>query len=318
MKFTDTLPEPRIRVVRGAVIVPETGTPDLAHGVFDARANFLPLSKARLSRDRISGVPAYAEPTTRLRGTYLYAGFGHHHFGHFILESLARVWALSASDIVPDGLLMPARHGLSLGPPLPPRLAPAAARFCGDLPFHIIKEPTRVDRLILPSPGFGHGPWLNGTKAFHDHMRNRLADISVDGAERLYLSRRELRLADKHVDREDEIIEMMKQAGYLIFEPQAFHLDIQLGVMRAARQIVGADGTAFHLAPLAMRRDAQAAIYLRRNRPEMLDYLARQMEGFAGVTPLKIDARRRPLSKITPAPIDMDVLRGALQKGGFL
>ncbi|MEP5633016.1 MAG: hypothetical protein ABJP79_14130 [Tateyamaria sp.] len=157
MKFTDTLPEPRIRVVRGAVIVPETGTPDLAHGVFDARANFLPLSKARLSRDRISGVPAYAEPTTRLRGTHLYAGFGHHHFGHFILESLARVWALSASDIVPDGLLMPARHGLSLGPPYRRALHLLLRGFAETCPFILSKSPPAWTALSCPHRGLGTG-----------------------------------------------------------------------------------------------------------------------------------------------------------------
>lgn len=312
------MPDPRIRVVRGAVVVPDTGTPDLSHGVFDARGAFLPLSRARLSRNRSTGKPAYATPTAHLRGTHLYAGFAHHHFGHFLLESLARVWAISQGDLVPEGLVLPTRAGLNLGPPLPGRIATAAARFCGNLPFHVISEPTRVDRLILPSVGFGHGPWLGGTPPFHAHMRERLRDIPKDGAARLYLSRLKLRLPEKRVDREEEIAEMMEKAGYVIFEPQQHHLDVQLRVMRAARQIVGSDGTAFHLVPLAMRPDARAAIFLRRNRPEMLDNLARQMEGFAGVSPLKIDARARPLTKVTPAPLDLDVLRIALQAGGFL
>lgn len=309
---------PRIRVVPGAVVVPEIGTADLAHGVFDANARFLALSQARLSRDRISGIPPYQAPTTDLRGTYLYAGVSHDHFGHFVLESLVRTWALGHLDTPPDGLILPARKGKEMGPPLPRRLLRAVTRLCGDIPVHIAKAPTRVERLILPSPGFGHGPWLTGTDAFHSHIRDRLADLHVDGAERLYLSRRSLALPQKQVDQENEIIEMMEKAGYFIFEPETFHLDIQLGVMRAARQIVGADGSAFHLVPLAMRKDAQAAIYLRRNRPEMLEYLARQMQGFAGITPLMIDARAHPLKKRTPAPLDLDALRTALQAGGFL
>lgn len=299
-------------------MIPETGTPDLAHGVFDADGVFVPLSRARLSRNRISGAPPYRAPTATLGGTYLYCGLSHDHFGHFLLESLTRIWALDHLDTPLDGLVLPARKGKRMGPPLPKRLARALTRFGGDLPLYVLDQPTRIERLILPTPGFGHGPWLHGTPHYHRFIQNRLADLPVDGADRLYLSRRSLHLPEKLVDREAEIEAMMESAGYFIFEPQKYHLDIQLGVMRAARQIVGADGSAFHLVPLAMRRDASAAIYLRRNRPEMLTNLAAQMRGFAGVTPTQIDARSRPLPMTTPAPLDLDALRDALKADGFL
>ena len=300
------------------MVIPETGTPDLAHGVFDGDGVFVPLSRARLSRNRISGVPPYRAPTAQRDGTYLYCGLSHDHFGHFLLESLTRIWALDHLDMAIDGLVLPARKGKRMGPPLPKRLARALARFCGDLPLYVLDQPTRIQRLILPAPGFGHGPWLPGTPHYHSFIQNRLADLPVDGADRLYLSRRRLHLPEKLVDREAEIEAMMEAAGYFIFEPEKYHLDIQLGVMRAARQIVGADGSAFHLVPLAMRRDASAAIYLRRNRPEMLTNLAAQMHGFAGVTPTLIDARTRPLPRTTPAPLDLEALRDALKADGFL
>ncbi|MEL6452936.1 MAG: glycosyltransferase 61 family protein [Pseudomonadota bacterium] len=286
--------------------------------MFDARGAFLPLSRARLSRDRLSGVPTAEAPVHRLRGTYLYAGVSHDHFGHFLLESLPRIWALGQLDRPPDGLVLPARAGKEMGPPLPKRLARLVQRLCGDLPVHVLPEATQVDRLILPSPGFGHGPWLRGTPAFHTHVQAQLQDLAVDGHARLYLSRSRLKQPDKAVDQEAEIEAMMEAAGYFVFQPERFHLDIQLGVMRAARQIVGADGSAFHLAAMAMRRDARAAIFLRRNRPEMLAYLSWQMQGFAGVTPTCIDARARPLPMTTPAPLDLGVLRRALEDAGFL
>ncbi|MFL4469890.1 DUF563 domain-containing protein [Tateyamaria armeniaca] len=315
---TDALPDPDIKVVQDATVITDIASPDVAHGVFDANATFLPSSRARLSRDRFSGVPDYAAPREHLAGTYLYAGLSHDHFGHFILDSLVRTWALGQLDASPDGLVLPARRGMEMGPPLPTRLRRALDRFAGDLPVHIVTKPTRIERLILPSAGFGHGPWLQGTPAFHSHIRDGLADLPVDGADRLYLSRRRLKHADQLVDQENAIEEMMEAAGYFVFTPEKYHLDVQLGVMRAARQIVGADGSAFHLVPFAMRRDAQAAIFLRRNRPEMLDHLSRQMQGFAGVTPTLIDARLRPLPMNTPAPLDLGVLRDRLGAAGFL
>ena len=307
-----------MRVVRNGVVVPDTGVGMVAHGVFDARGAFLPLSHARLSRGRISDVPDLAPPQDRLRGTYLYAGVSHDHFGHFLLESLSRIWALDHLDAAPDGLILPARTGMEMGPPLPARLARAVARFCGDLPVHIVKQPTQVDRLILPTPGFGHGPWLDGTAHHRNWIAKRLADLPVDGADKLYITRRGLHRPDALVDREDAIEAMMEEAGYFVFAPERHHLDVQLGVMRAARLIVGADGSAFHLVPLAMRRDARAAIFLRRNRPDILGFLSRQMQGFAGVTPTTIDARRHPLPMTTPAPLDLDVLRQRLLDQGFV
>ncbi len=318
--FSDELPKPRIRIVRGAVMVSALDSPDVAHGVFDARAEFLPMSQARLSRGRFSGIPTYTAPTRRLRGTYLYAGLSHHHFGHFIIECLSRVWALTQTDIPGqiDGIVLCARKGMEADGRLSSDIARAAARFIGDLPVHLVGAPTRIDRLILPSPGFGHGPWLSGTKPFRAYIRDRLTDLPVDGADRLYLTRRGMNHDEQLVDQEDKIEAMMERAGYFIFAPEKFHLDVQLGVMRAARQIVGADGSAFHLVSFAMRSDAQAAIFLRRNRPEMLEYLSTQMQGFAGVTPLTIDARARPLPMTTPAPLNLDSLRDALAAGGFL
>ncbi|WP_299548756.1 hypothetical protein [uncultured Tateyamaria sp.] len=71
---------------------------------------------------------------------------------------------------------------------------------------------------------------------------------------------------------------MMENAGYFIFHPQEYHLEVQLGVIRAARYIVGSNESAFHLAPFAIRSDARATILMRGNRREMLSYLSTQMQ----------------------------------------
>jgi len=288
------------------------------HGVFDRRGAFLPLSQARLSRGRISAAPQLKPASDHLDGTYVYAGFGHSHFGHFMLESLVRLWSLDHLDARPDGLVMPAHTHMHMEARLKGALAPVVDRFCDGLPLKVIRTPTRIDRLILPTQGFGHGPWLNGTPEFRKYTQKRFSRINADGAAKLYLSRRGLKSDHQLVDHEEEIEAIMQDAGYFVFRPQEYHLEVQLSVIRAARYIVGADGSAFHLAPFAMRSDAQAAIFMRRNRPEMLQFLSTQMQSFAGVKPMLIDARTRPLPRTTPAPIDLNVLRKNLVDGGFL
>lgn len=318
-RFSDTLPTARIRMVRGAIVMPNTVKDDTApHGVFDRRGTFLPLSQARLSRGRVSAPPPLAPATDHLRGAHLYAGFGHTHFGHFMLESIARLWALDHLKTPPDGLVIPTRPHMYMESILKDVLAPVAARLCDGIPLRVIRAPTHVDRLVLPTAGFGHGAWLQGTPEFRAYARKRFSKIQVDGPDKLYLSRRGLQRERLLVDREDEIEAMMENAGYTIFQPEKHHLEVQLGVMRAARQIVGADGSAFHLASFAIRSDARVAIFMRRNRREMLSYLSIQMQSFAGLTPMLIDPRSRPLPRTTPAPLDISILREKLAEGGFL
>lgn len=306
-------------MVRGAIVMPNTVDEDSSpHGVFDRRGTFLPLSQARLSRERVSAPPQLDQTTDRLIGTHLYAGFGHTHFGHFMLESVARLWALDHLDTPPDGLIIPTRPHMHMEAILKSVLAPVVDRFCDGLPLRVVRTPTRVDRLILPTPGFGHGPWLSGTPEFRAYTQKRFAKIEVDGPEKLYVSRRRLKREHQRVDREEEIEAMMEDAGYFVFHPQDHHFEVQLGVIRSARVIVGSDGSAFHLAPFAMRSDARAAIFMRRNRPEMLKRLSHQMQSFAGPTPVLIDPRQIPLTGETPAPLSLDALRAGLLEHGFL
>ncbi|GGX44313.1 hypothetical protein GCM10007385_10320 [Tateyamaria omphalii] len=288
------------------------------HGVFDRRGSFLPLSQARLSRRRLSIAPNREQATEHLPGTHLYAGFGHSHFGHFMLESLVRLWALDHLETPLDGLVIPTRAHMYMEPALENSLAPVVDRFCDGVPLRVIRAPTRVDRLVLPTAGFGHGPWLNGTPEFRAYTQKRFARVKVDGPEKLYVSRRGLKRGHQRVDREDEIEAMMEDAGYFIFHPQDHHLEVQLGILRAARTIVGSDGSAFHLASFVMRSDASVAIFMRRNRPEMLRHLSTQIKSFAGPSPLLIDPRQRPLTGETPAPLSLDELRTMLTDNGFL
>lgn len=314
----DALPNPRIRIVRKAVVVPHNGESDLAHGVFDASGTFAPMSRARLSRNRMSGVPKFLAPTKRLKGTFIYAGFGHRHFGHFLIESLGRLWALDRVAEQVDGIVLPSRLNMPVEESLDGKLSSVVARFGDGLLIHLIRDPTRVDRLILPSAGFGHETWLSGTPLYRAYIAKRIAAVPADGPEKLYLTRTRLKTTDQVVDREVEIEDMMREAGYFIFSPERYPIDTQIGMIKDARQIVGADGSAFHLVPFAMRKDADAAIFLRRNRPEMLPLLGRQMQAFCGITPTQIDARQRPLSEASPVPLDLDHLRHALLEAGFL
>ncbi|WP_299146960.1 glycosyltransferase family 61 protein [uncultured Tateyamaria sp.] len=314
----DTLPTPRIRIVRNALVLPADDTPQSAHGVYDRAGGFAPLSQTRMSRDRISGVPDWAKATDHLPGTHLYAGLGRRHFGHFLIETMARIWALERSDRKVDGVVAPELPGSNLQWALLRHLRPVSDRLCDGLPVLAIVEPTRVERLMLPTQGFGHGPWITGTPEFRSYIKARFADVRPNGPERLYLTRNRLTAESKQVDQEDAIEAMMADAGYEIFAPEAHSFEDQCARLKAARFVVGADGSAFHLAPFLLQPGARAAIYLRRNRPEMLTLLGAQMQAFAGIKPALIDPLVQPYSQVAPSPLDLARLKVGLSDHGML
>jgi len=52
------------------------------------------------------------EPVETLKGRYLFAGQLWYHFGHYMVESLSRLWALDHLDEKPDGIIfIPKRPG---------------------------------------------------------------------------------------------------------------------------------------------------------------------------------------------------------------
>lgn len=317
--LADALPAPRVRIVRGATVLPARDRPDSPHGVFDRQHQFAPLSQTRLSRGRISGVPTVAPAEALLDGTHLYGGIARKHIGHFLLEGCARAWALAHTSDPVDGIVMTPVLSDRVADGFAGRTQELADHLFDGRPVHLLDRPTKVQRLVLAAQGFGHGPWIGGTPEFRAYVRARFSHIRPDGPSRLYITRRHLGRRKEHVDREIDIEDMMEQAGYTLFAPEQHSIAAQCAAYKAADVIVGADGSAFHIVPMVLRRDARVAIFLRRDRPEILKLLAAQMRAFAGVAPTTIDPRTRPLSpEIAPTLLDMSQLRIALRAGGFL
>jgi len=318
------LPAPRIDRVTGAVLMPMA--PGRAHacGVLDTGGQPVAAARTRLGPRTFTADPAAPAGTPdHLPGCWLYAGVGRHHFGHFLLEALPRLWALDDRGTPrPDGIALVPMAGRDIAAVLARRLAPILDILGQGLPVHLVQRPVRVDAALVPSQGFGHREWSHGTPAARTYMRRHLcAAIAPDGPERLYVSRRRLKPASKQVPFERRIEKWMSRAGYGILNPERHSLTEQIAAYRAARVIAGPDGSAFHLAPFVMDPGARVALIQRRTRQTAFDAIARQVAGFAGITPWTTDA----LSALRPAegdvaglPPELHALRRELQAAGFL
>lgn len=279
-----------VTLVRRAVVVPATESEFVqACGVQDASGAFVPASATwRGKRPLMVPPEAPVRPVDRLAGRHLWGGQLWAHFGHFMVESLARIWAYDHAD-KPDGLVFIAKrpgkvqstHGYQR----------EFLELLGvDVPITILTEPTEIDELIVPGQGFGLGTLDTGTPEFRGFFAGHFArDIAPDGPERLYLSRSALGGAEGGVILEDVLEHNLAREGYEILHPQKHSIARQVAYYKAAKQVVGPDGSAFHLFGFVARPDQRAAVILRRST-SVYKGLKNQIQAFTGREPEVVSA----------------------------
>lgn len=318
-----TLPDPAIEVLRDALVAPMTGDGDLACGVFRADGTFCETSRTLYSANRFTGTPDRPDSAFRLPGRHLYAGIGRHHFGHFLLECLPRLWALDEAGEI-DSLLIVPMHGINFEAVFRRRLGAFIGHVSGGLPVHFVEDPLQVEHLVLPTQGLGHRRWITGTDRFRSFIRARLADtIAPEGPQKLYISRSQLKHDAQMVDKEDRIERLMSKAGYTVFHPQKHPITDQCAHYMAADTIVGTDGSAFHLAPFVMRPGTHVGLIQRRWRQGAFDALADQVRAFVPDVDL---VTLNPLTRPGPGeepdrdrpPLDFRRLSRKLEAAGFI
>lgn len=330
--FGDPQPpfEGAIAELSGAYVVPERSH-DQPHasGVLHADRRFCELSRAwiRPRSPTLAPVLQPDEPVIDLPGTHLFAGPFRAHFGHFLLESTARLWALDhLSGPVESVIYLPFR-GETAAISRVIKEYDGVFRLLGiDLPVRTYPSTLRVERLIVPELGFGWNARYAGSPAYRSFMQGRLcAAAAPDGGDKLYISRAQLNAQRGGILGERVIEAHMARAGYEVFYPEKHPVAVQIARYRAARQIVALDGSALHLVAYVARPDTKIAMILRRSRANVADYLL-QFRSFCGVDPAVIDVIRydwvaEDTSRVdfrSVGEIDFDALFKALRSAGFL
>ena len=316
------LPPASVEVVRNAVIAPMVSPEELACGVFREDGSFCEQSRTLYSANRFTGIPMEPDGPAHLPGRHLFAGIGRHHFGHFLMECIPRLWGLDEAGPV-DSLLIVPRHGIDFEAVFKRRLGAFIHELTDGLPVHFVDLPLIVDELVLPSQGMGHRHWITGTERFRRFIRDRLESrIVPDGPDKIYVSRSRLKHAAQMVDQEERIEKLMSKAGYTIFHPQRHSISEQCACYMAADTIVGTDGSAFHLAPFVMRPGTRVGLIQRRWRQAAFDALADQIRAFADVELTTINPLIRPEEgEEVPTdrpPLDYRRLLRKLEAHGFL
>ena len=325
----ETVPPPVIERLRDAMVLPVESGRGLANGVFRSGGSFADLSRTRISGNRFTDIPTLPEapPEDRLAGRHLFVGIGRHHFGHFLVETAARLWALEGSSVRFDGLLILPMPHVDFAAVLRQRIRLFFDLMGCDMPIHLVTKPVLVDELFLPSQGFGHQQWAVGSAVFRRFMRHRIGlTCPADGPDRIYISRSKLKQVFQRVDQEERVERLMAQAGYTVFHPECHDVQVQCQVYRAARHIVGGDGSAFHLAPFAVEGGTRVGLIQRRARVAPVDAIADQISAFAPVDLVRLDPLRRgadgdpppSVGRTEAQPISFRALKAQLEEAGLI
>jgi len=194
------------------------------------------------------------------------------------------------------------------------------------IPIRVIDTPTEIEELIVPGQGFGLGAISAGTEKFRNYFADNFAtNIKADGSEKLYLSRSMLGGLEGGAVLEERLEQNLVLDGYEVCHPQRHSISEQIAKYRAAKVVLGLDGSAFHLFAFVGRPDQKVGIVLRRNS-NVFHGLRQHVESFCKQNPTVIKAVTAdwiPENKTKPGrysfgQLDFGALSDLLMQAGFV
>lgn len=312
---TDALAVPERRDAIGllpAGIVDSAGAPVFDSGGFWLR-NFV--GPGYVDRSTLT-------PATRHAGTWLFGGAFRPHFGHFLLETISRLWAYDALRGQVEGIVF---FRPKAEQTIAPHLLAILHLLDIDAPIRFIDTPTAFDRLYVPRQGAAVGPLATGTPAFRAFVKTKLSRIAPrTDAPRIYLSREGYRLRRGGLFDEEMLSGYLKAEGYIPFSPERASFEEQIATYRGASHVIGPDSSAMHLLAYVAAPETRIGVILRRHDGAR-DILP-QIAGFTGRPPTVIDAITRLIRRDTErnpnwsllAEIDFSKVWADLLAAGFI
>lgn len=316
----------RVSVLKNAIVVPPTEQEFVQPaGVFRAGGQYQ--EEGALWRNGRALTVEPRKPTGTLRerkGTWLWGGVLWMHFGHFLVESTARLWALDYLTHEIDGILFVPKR---------PRNGDEVHQFQKDLialmgcdaEVVCTPEPEKIERLIVPGQGFGLGPMITGTPNFRKVMQARFGkSVAPDGPDKLYISRSLLPSGRGNLIGEAALEEHLSAQGYTIYHPEKHDVRHQIATYKAAKKVIAAEGSALHMLAMVATADTEVAMIVRRPSGATRN-LERHLQAFTGVAPLNVTELVRswkPRGKAKPrmwmGELDMPAVQKALATAGFI
>lgn len=327
------LPSPKggwsesMTILRGAIVVPPVESSMVqAAGVLNADGSYCPQGALWRRHRAITTEPEMPQNIAeKIPGRWLWGGVLWAHFGHFLVESTARLWALENLDTPVDGVLFIPKR-----PAVRDQVRGFHSEFLGlmqeGLAIRVAADPAQVEELVVPGQGFGLGAITEATPKYRNAIHARFArDVRPEGPEKLYISRSKLGLGKGGLLGEEQMEDYLAAEGYEIYHPQEHSLSAQLARYKAAKYVIAADGSALHLFAMVGRPDQKVAMVLRR-KSTAHTLLTNNVRHFCKCDPLVIGALRtewvpknnQRSSRLSFGELDHSLIGRQLKAGGFI
>jgi capsular polysaccharide biosynthesis protein len=231
-------------------------------GVHDRNGKFLSDFFHPLT-DRWCTVNAPTQPSLRIEERCLYGGTIIGHYGHFILETLARCWAFDGfprNQIVWTKLQIGNSH--ERWSAWIPRLFSLLG--IDQHRIHVIDGTTALREVILPDPGF------NYFRSLHPSQAERLKIIGYVGSVptgKIWLSRSALPEGFSRIIGEDCLETRLRDEGWSIVAPEKLSIEEQAGLFHSAEVVAGFSTSAFHNVLLQKTPRSRLRIFIRDTIP---------------------------------------------------
>lgn len=260
-----------------------------------------------------------------LAGTWMFLGPLFGHFGHFLVESICRIWAFEALQGKIDGVLYVPKfqnrpeHVAAVYRPFLQALGVSA-------PMLNVEDPVRVDRLYVPRQGFGMFEMIEGAPEFRAFARAHAgAGIAPRGDAKIYVSRSALPAQRGSVIGETVLERWLQDEGYSVFHPQKHSFDGQIAAYKAATHIIGVDCSPLHLLALVGNKDQKVGVIARRDGDldklfvrQITAFQGAQAHGFNYLTRNWIEDHANRPSRTSWGEIDFAALHGGLLAAGLI
>lgn len=287
--------------------IPSVGWPDGIRSIYSC-GNFIPES-IRFTLGKQTDLPgANVEPSKKYNFRVIFADLHNPSFGHFLTESLSRLWYAKEHPELPLVFI----HGKKLE-----AYQEELLRLVGIENEKIfVTEPTIFKEVVFPFPGLGLGDYLVKQHAdflgFFENKKNKTL-ISGRKLKKIFLSRTQLNGTRGKSDSDNFIDKLMNDAGFDIFYPEQHSILEQLEEMSQAAIVVGVEGSAMHL-PLLMKDKVTTkfiAIARHRHGSGVFEHIKRAKHLDYDTYDFSADQSRVNLAK-DPLNLDLEKFRSAI------
>ncbi|MDR0826605.1 MAG: glycosyltransferase family 61 protein [Desulfovibrio sp.] len=247
-----------MRLLKNATIIPLEGTMDsFTGGIYSADGKFI--EDSLLYRGKQASLQQAIE---YLPDTYIYGGCLFGHFGHFIWESLSRLYAIRQCKNYPILFISPNIEVFN-----GQKILFKTIGIRNEI--KLIKVPTSIRDLIYSPPGSSLNP-LCITDEQIDSLK--YFNFSEHTNEKIWLSRAKLKIGK--LINELSIETEIQKIGYKIIHPEILPLQKQVKLISTSDVVAGCDGSAFFSLLFAKYIHGKFFVFNRRkNIPSTISYV---------------------------------------------